>query len=519
MVFCIFCQKKSSQPYFWLFWTLVSLHIAVWSFLPPFFSSFLADPLEMMVIGANGVLSTHKHPAFQGWLAEMFRQVFQSPDWVPYACSQLAVALSIYGIWQLAQKYLSPPLALLAALSMLSYRFFSYESVEYNNETFLRMFWIYAVLFLWMAIQFNQYRYWILTGLCLALGLYCKLTMFLLVITILAYMTMDSQARRYWKTPGPYLATFFCFLLFIPLLCHLFQNDFSPFHYADQQMSHHNATWGCHLANTFRFLISQFSLFLPLALPLLPLLGFHWKFRKEALWSSVEDRFLTFFLFFPIVFQLVILFFQGGDCPTRFGCHLWLFFTLFLLHVCRTHLTTTQFQRSLRIVLMLIVFYFLCWVTVLAVTPIFKKEKMMPEHFPDQELAQSVERIWQKRYRQPLPYVRGDDWLTSNVSIFGESRAEVYSPLWSTEEDFRQKGGILLWLDKSCSCRPLFCNLYKNDDFCYSPQTKRPDKWLQKFPDAEIFPVMEFPQKTYFPAPPIKIRVALIPPADEARKF
>ncbi|MDO4570441.1 MAG: glycosyltransferase family 39 protein [Planctomycetia bacterium] len=505
--------SRKMSVYFWL---ILLTHAFLWSFFPPFFmASFLCDSWEMLVIGQNWVISTHKHPAFQGWAAEIVRQILRGPDWVPYVCSQLAVVLSVYGIWRLARKFLSPPLAMIAALSMLSFYFFQYDSPLYNNRTFLRVFWIYAVLFLWDALATNQKRYWILTGVCLALGLYCKMTMFLLVITILAYMVFDSNGRQYWKTLGPYISTVVCFVLFLPLFVYLVQTDFSCLSYASNRTQVlADSSWHAHLWNPLRFLLSQISFVLLLAIPLLPLLGFRWEFRWKTMWQSMENRFLAFVFLFPIAFQLALIILTGGRCRTALGCHLWLFFTLFALYFCKVHLTRVSWRRSLHLIVFLIFFCFGTWATVEVIRPAFRSEKLPREFFPAEEFASQIESIWKERYSEPLGYVRGDDWLVASASIWGESRPTVYSPLWTTEEDFREKGGVLLWLDESCSEKFRCFDCYNNPDFFYSPETKQPDEWLEQFPEAEFLPPMEFQQRTCFKAPPIRVCVAIVPPRE-----
>ncbi|MDO4584973.1 MAG: glycosyltransferase family 39 protein [Planctomycetia bacterium] len=470
----------------------------------------------MMVIGSNWVISTHKHPAFHGWMAEIARQILRSPDWAPYVCSQLAVILSVYGIWRLAQTYLSPPLALIAALSMLSYTYFLHESIRYNNHTFLNTFWVLSVWFLWEAVSKNQLRYWILTGVCLALGIYCKLTMFLLVIAIVCYMTIDPKARLYWKTTGPYISTAVCFLLFLPLLFYMFQTDFSLLSYANTQTEALTApSLFYHFWYPVKFLINQIPVLLLVILPLLPLLGFRWEFRREVLWQNAESRFLTFFFIFPIIFQFFLIGFLGGYSHTAWGCHLWLFFPLFSLYVGKVHRNPASWRRSIRLITFLVFFYFGLWATIEMVRPLWRQEKLAREYFPAQKLADHLESVWQKRYSVPLEYVRGDDWLAASASIWGKSRPTVYSPLWATEEDFQKKGGFLLWLDESCSGKVVRFDCYQNPEFFYSPKTGRPEEWLKKFPNAEILPTLELPQETCFEVMPVKIGVAVIPPAEK----
>jgi hypothetical protein len=52
--------------------------------------------MEMMVVGQNWVLTTHKHPAFQGWVVEILSQIFYHAEFVPYLAAQIASTRSRY---------------------------------------------------------------------------------------------------------------------------------------------------------------------------------------------------------------------------------------------------------------------------------------------------------------------------------------------------------------------------------------------------------------------------------------
>ena len=511
------------------------LHACFWTFAPPHFvANYRIDTLEMMVIGQHWILATFKHPAFQGWVVEILGLIFLRAEFVPYLAAQIAAVLSVWGIWKLAQKFLSPQLALVAALAMLSYLYFNLDSTLYNNRTFMRSFWILAVYFLYCAIENNtatennaaagnKYRYWVLTGIMLGLGLACKLTSFLLVFTILAYMFLDPYARKFWKTPGPYLSTGICFLMFLPFLIWFMKHQFAVLSYAQNSVAPTSPSLLDHFIDPLRFALSQLFAIGPTLIPLLPFLGWRWKLNESGMWKTPERRFLTFFIFFPFLVQLLLAAsLGGGGMRTALGCHLWVFLPIFLLTVMQFNGENVKsFRRSIRLVFFNIALFALLGILYFSLGPYFSG-KGSREHFPGRDLAAAVETIWEERFGTPLPYVRGDDQPAQNVAVYAKSRPTLFFELWATEEDFEEKGGVLLWMESVSAPQPegslqgSYADLDFDDrdfaDFGYSPETGYPDEWLKLFPNAEILPSIILPKKTYFDVPAAKIGIAIVPP-------
>jgi len=501
--------NSSNFIYSYIFWTTVLLHACFWTFAPPYFiANYRIDTLEMMVIGQHWVLATFKHPAFQGWVVEILSQVFLHAEFVPYLAAQIAMVLSVWGIWKLAQKFLSPQLALVAALAMLSYIYFNFESTQYNNRTFMRAFWILAVYFLYCATENGKNRYWILTGIMLGLGLACKLITFLLIFTILVYMLVDPHARKFWKTPGPYLSTGICFLMFLPFLLLFVTHHFAVLDYARGSVSSTSSSLFDHVRDPIQFALTQLFAIGPILIPLLPFLGFRWRLDKSRIWGIPKSRFLTLFIFLPFLVQLLLATYLGGNMRTALGCQLWVFLPIFLLYTMRFDTENWKsFCRSITLVFGNIFLFAVIGVLVFTLGP-YVGGKGSREHFPGKDFAAIVEAIWEERFHTPLPNVRGDDHPVQSVAVYASARPTVFSPLWTTEEKFAEQGGILLWMESGRGLSRSYAL-----DFHYSPETGYPDEWLKQFPHAEILPSIILPQKTPFDVPPAKIGIAIVPPA------
>ncbi|MDR1958598.1 MAG: glycosyltransferase family 39 protein [Planctomycetaceae bacterium] len=500
-----------------LFGSAVFLHAALWTFLPPrFLANYPIDTMEMMVIGQNRVISTFKHPAFQSWIVEIGSLLFRNAEFVPYLAAQTACLLTVFTVWRLARKILPPRPALLAALTLLSYFYFHYDSTVYNNRTFMRFFWILAVYFFYRALEKNKLRHWILAGAALGAGIYCKFTIFVLVAAILIFMCLEPRAGKYWKTPGPYLSAGVCFLIFLPLLVWLIRNHFPMLGYTLHSIGKPRPGLADHFLSPIRFLANQIPILLILLIPLFPVLGFRWKFDTATLFRTFDGRFLCAFLGIPLGLQLLVAAGCAGNMRTALGCHLWLILPLLLLYGLKIPAAKERFYaRSMKIVFADIFLFLVITVLVTQLAPVLTK-KDSRYHFPGRELAQKVNALWSERYRTPLPFVRGDDWPAESVCVYlrPHVKTNVYSDLWSDEEEFRVRGGILLWMsaDPGHAPRHSVTGCFGNKDFRYSPETGQPDEWLKKFPDAEILPPLELSPRTLVRVPPVKIGVAVVPP-------
>ena len=493
------------------------LHTVFWSFAPPFFlHNHRPDTMEMMIIGQNWVISTYKHPAFQGWICEIYSLLFGRHDFIPYLAAQTACAITVLATWKLAQNFLSPRYALLAALAFLSYFYLHYDSTLYNNRTFMRSFWILALLFLYMAFRDNKKRYWILTGLALGTGIYCKFTVFMLVFSILLFMFLDPKARKYWKTPGPYLSTGSCFLICLPLLVWLVHHNFPQLNHIRNSIIETRPSFDDHFVSPIRFLVNQIPILLILLIPLFPVIGFRWTIDKAKLFSD-KGRFLLGFLMIPLALQLFVAFYCAGNMRTALGCHIWLILPLFLLFMLKIPQNGERaFPMAMKLVFSNIVFFALLSIIIVHYGPVFTG-KISRYNYPGKELAQAVDQIWQKRYSTPIPFVRGDDWPTEILGVYLHPHPTVYSDLWSTEEQFRKSGGVLLWTipEPKIGLGRSIEDCFGNIDFDYSDTTGKPDEWLRQFPNAKILPILEVMPQVPVKVSPIRVGIAIVPPESE----
>ena len=135
-------------------------------------------------------------------------------------------------------------------------------------------------------------------------------------------------------------------------------------------------------------------------------------------------------------------------------------------------------------------------------------------HYPGRAIAAEVQKNWKEHFGDvPLVYVRGDDWPGMAAVIYGEKGMDVYSPLWTNEEDFHKKGGVLLWKSSSDK-KQKSLNFFANQDFKLKDGEVDPE-WFQQFPNRIELPPMKIKPATPFDVPEISVGIALVPPADD----
>jgi len=504
---------QNTKLYSIIFWCFLGVHALFWTFAPTFFfANYRLDTPEMILVGKHWLISSFKHPGFQGWVVQILGTLTGGAEFTPYLAAQIAVVLAVWCVWKMGQEFLSPQAALVAALAMLTYFYFNYESTLYNNRAFFRSFTALAELLTFYALKTNRSRFWLGAGIALAAGLYCNLATFLTVLTIVAFMLVDRQARAFWRTPGPWISAGICFVLMIPYLVWLVRNDFPPLTYAMQKISDVHPAFSGHFLRPMEFFLAQIPIIFPVSLMLVPLLGIGWKWNVSHLWGrETKDRFLTFMILFPLLFTIGIAFINASKIRRELGCEIWIFFSVFLIYTAaqvkedwasirRSLLWTGVFSTFWAIASLLVVYF---------VPAIQGYANRM--HYPGRAVATEVAKQWKEHLgNKPLVYVRGEEWPSMMAVIYGKKEIDLYSPLWTNEEEFHKKGGVLLW-EIPNGKKQFSQDSFANRDFKLKDGVVDPE-WFEQFPTRIELPPMKFKASTPFDVPEIIVGIALLPP-------
>ena len=514
------CELDSRQAAR-LFGRFAMLWCGIWTLVPAILlpSPGTYDVIEQFIIGREWVMGSIQHPPLPFWILEIFYQLCGQSIVAAYFCGAFISMLGLWVVWRLSRYYLSETLALLVVLATAAYRYFNMGNVNYTTSTPPVMIWCLSIFLLFRAVKFHRYRDWIGLGLALGAGMLCKYSVGILVLTMVLYLCLDREVRRFWKTPGPWITTFCALLVFLPHLVWVIQHDFPTVKYAADSLSG-TGSWTNHFITPARFAGSQIFLILPMIIPLIPLLGFAWQLRwrkiepdtpeAEANDDRFRRRFLSFMIFVPFIIQLLVFgLCGGGRMRPAYGSPLWTLTVLWFVSTFQVIPGKVAMKRTIilsAIVLLITVF---CYIFTYQFRYSFTNEPCRA-HFPAKAVGTALDRAWMNVYPIPCPYLSGDWKIAGQASLYMKGRPSVlcyYHGLgpdkhpdgfWCSDEDVKREGGIIVW---------------KAGDGV--PPDDIPEYLARRFPTAQVRPDrLTVPWQT--PAknlPPLKLRFAIVPPS------
>ena len=503
------------------FWSVTLIFAGLWMALPSLLhSAYKADTIELQFIAKEWVWSTTKHPMMSAWLLEICNILTHRAFAAPFIASAFCTVIILFSVWRLARNVLPEEHALLGTFVMLPYLPLTLKSCLYNPNTALMLFWTLAIFTFYYAFQTNKKRWWIAAGLSLGLGFHAKYVIVLLVIALLFYSLWFPRFRRYWTETGPWLTVMISFAVFVPHLIWLYRME-SPatagyvFNALDWNAvgAQNKFTTGNmlgHLTCPILFILGEFALIAvsPILL-LVPSLGWRWK--RRTIGNETEKETLNYLLCCIGIPLLLLI----GICGikeivrTTYGFPLWFFLGVWLLLRLERRDCNSSFVRSMKWIIATVSVF----VVVFMVQSVYGPHitgKPSHVHYPMREIGVECDRIWYSRFDTPCRYVSGSSYMLcgfASYSMKDQPSAHCYDtwlgshgpvPIgtWATDADVKHQGGIIIWETPDLS------------------EPTIPDWLRHRFPRAEVVPeVPELPYKTNANIPPLRIGVALLPPA------
>src|SRR5262249_10238938 len=162
--------------------------------------------------------------------------------------------------WRLGCAIATPRRALLATLALDGLIFFTYDTAEFSNNVVLNTTWALTVLCFFHAARTRQWRWWLLTGIVIGLGLLCKYTLAVLVLPLVLLLLWRRDPLPPTPLPivgergrgegrvlsGVALMSAAAFVVFVPHLVWMVRHDFITITYGlDRSAS--EKTWWTHL--------------------------------------------------------------------------------------------------------------------------------------------------------------------------------------------------------------------------------------------------------------------------------
>ncbi|MDR0520357.1 MAG: glycosyltransferase family 39 protein [Planctomycetaceae bacterium] len=484
-----------------LFWTVMLLFAAVWTALPALLhTGYRNDVCEEQILAADWDWGFKKHPCSPMWILEIVNIATHRSFAAPFIASQLCAIIAVWSVWQTARTVLPEKLSLAAAFSVLPYKLFTTESVLYNHNTTLIAFWCLSVYCVVKSFQTNKYRYWTAAGAALALAFHSKYAALFLVLSILFYMIVRSEGRKYWKTPGPYLTMSVAFALFLPHIVWLFHNNFSPLYYAGRRPPF-TSGWQ-YITEPLRFAGSQCLFLIPVVIVLFPLFGFKWKVNNRLSPPQQECEKLLFYCFaVPLVLHICYIIVKGVDLRSVFGACFWLFTGLWLLLRFQIPQVIPDASRSsrreknhFRNVFLMLLFVQCCiiggWLTVF-----FSGKQPSYCYYPSKQLSEECERVWKEKEYGRCPCIGGEHFLAGHAAFLMKERpfVEIVTRMYG-HNAVNEHGGLVLWDAES------------------APANTIPPDIQHRYPKIKYVKSVELPYQKYYEHSPLHAGIGIVPP-------
>ncbi len=496
------------------FWGLTGFFAILWIVLPSVMQSgYRYDVVELQFIGKEWVLSTAKHPMLPAWLLEVVNLLTDRAFAAPFIAGQLCTLASLCIVRAFARKVLSERLALFGTLSMLPYWYFSLKTANYNQNIALIPLWTLSIWLTFRAFQNNRWCDWAGAGAAIGAAAYAKYSIVFLVAAILLYSFFEPKARKRWFGYGPWLSLATAVLVIIPDFLWLWQHDFICLRYVQEQAANSKGILDriiCILA----FIASQSYYVLPSVVILLPFLGRRWKKRQCEDPLAIDARkYLAAMIFLPFALHLAMPLLFEMRLVEGYGAPFWPLFGVFLLLCFQAREGEAAENRSLGLVVLIELLTCLILVFQSLLYP-YVTGNAHAVQFPYRDLAAACDRIWSEKYAAPCPYVTGH-WRLAGFAAHGmKDRPSVLfyakgnypedgepTGTWARDSDINERGGLVLWElpDKAASEGPV-----QDSGFL-----------KQRYPRAETVPeplILHY--KTGAKVPPLRVGVAIVPPAD-----
>lgn len=160
----------------------------------------------------------YKHPPMTAWLFALWFAVFPRTDWAMHLNAVLLSAITLAIAWRTARDALDRDKALFGLAALILIPLYTVKTAELNASTAMLPFWAAALLFYLRARRGLGPWDSLLAGACASASMLGKYwTVYLFAGMAVAAVT-GPGARRFWRSPAPYVMALGALLVIAPHL-------------------------------------------------------------------------------------------------------------------------------------------------------------------------------------------------------------------------------------------------------------------------------------------------------------
>ena len=407
-------------------------HLLIWTLVPAITNNNLPlDTIEALAWGSNLDWGFNKHPPLSAFVVEIFYQIFGSKDWAYYFLSQLFVVSTFIIIWIISKEFFQNQIyGLISVLLLEGIYFYNFTTPEFNVNVCLLPFWALSALYCWKGFKDNKISDWLLFGFFSGLGVLSKYLFIYLGLAFdlfLIYMIINKKINYKCLIS---LVPFF--LVLLPHLIWLTENEYTTVAYALHRTGAGDQNFLNHLFYPIIFLGKQIGILIPFFVMFLFIVS---KFKTKF---NFNDRKLLFLLIINIVPFLGIFLtsmIMGVKIRTMWMTPFYLFFGVLLIYIFQSQINLNKLKRFVSVFLILFIFSPLAYAYI-SITQTDKRTD-----YPGKEVADQVQKIWNKKHSSVIQVIFSDEWVGGNLSYHLQSR-----PKWlgwyegAIFETYKKKG-------------------------------------------------------------------------------
>ena len=407
--------KKNINNIFFIF---LFLHLTIWTLAPVITNTNLPlDTIEALAWASSPDWGYNKHPPFSAFVVGVVYFIFGANDWAYYFVSQVFVLVAFLYIWKLSKEFFKGDiLPVLSVMILESIVFFNYTTPEFNVYVCSLPFKALTVYFFWKSFKSNKLSDWLLTGFYSAIGLLTHYSFLILIFGLFIFFIISK--KNIFIIRNFTLSFLLFFLICLPHLVWLFDNNFITITYALGRTGVEFKNWIDHLYNPIIFLLKQFGMILFFVLIFLSIYSFNKK--KVKIWKTDQKKlFLICICILPFVIVFFVSLIFGAKIRTMWMSSFYLFNGLLVFYYFQKKI---NFQKIKNFFLILVFLFFL---SPTAYTYISLSNDFKRTDYPGKEIARLVQNKWDDNFSNEIKIVIGDEWSAGNLSYHLSSR-----PVW-----------------------------------------------------------------------------------------
>jgi 4-amino-4-deoxy-L-arabinose transferase-like glycosyltransferase len=422
-----------------IFFIFLLSHLIIWTLVPTLTNHNLPlDTIEALAWGSNLEWGFNKHPPASAFFPELFYQIFGSQDWVYYLLSQIFVCIAFIYVFKLANEIFNNLLlSLISVLLLESIYFYNFTTPEFNVNVCQLPFWSIVVFYSWRIFNKNEInvRDCILIGFFASVGFLSKylfIYLLLSIVLLFLYFIFFKKLKRFdFKY---FIAIEVFIILLVPHLIWLNENNFITLTYGLKRTGLETSNFLDHLKFPSIFILKQLVILLPFFGLVYLLIN---KFKLKLNLKDKKLLFLVFINLLPILLMLLTSIITGSRIRTMWMTPFYLFFGVFAVYLFKNQINLKKLNSFLY------GFIFLVLLSPILYSYISVKQTNKRTDYFGKEIADLVERRWNKNFSNEIMYVVGDEWFAGNLSYHLPSRPKWFLELKDKVNSLDPNGGII----------------------------------------------------------------------------